>query len=61
MKTNKSYQKRLRITRKGKIVARVPGHNHFNAKRSGKERQRKGRATTFHATMTASNKGRFLS
>ena len=32
MKTNKSFTKRLKVTRKGKIVARKPGQNHFNAK-----------------------------
>jgi ribosomal protein L35 len=32
MKTNKSFTKRLKITRTGKIVARKPGQNHFNAK-----------------------------
>lgn len=32
MKTNKSYAKRLKITRRGKILARGKGHNHFNAK-----------------------------
>lgn len=60
MKSNKSYKKRLRVTKKGKIVARAPGHNHFNAKSSGSERQRKGRSTSFHATMTATDKSRFL-
>lgn len=34
MKTNKSFSKRLKITRKGKIVSRKPGQNHFNAKES---------------------------
>lgn len=34
MKTNKSFSKRLKVTRKGKIVARKPGQNHFNAKES---------------------------
>lgn len=34
MKTNKSFSKRLKITRKGKIIARKPGQNHFNAKES---------------------------
>lgn len=34
MKTNKSYTKRLKITKKGKIIARKPGFNHFNAKQS---------------------------
>jgi ribosomal protein L35 len=32
IKTNKSYSKRLRVTKRGKILARKPGHNHFNAK-----------------------------
>lgn len=32
MKTNKSFTKRIKITRTGKIVARKPGQNHFNAK-----------------------------
>lgn len=31
-KTNKSFQKRLKITRTGKILTRIPGQNHFNAK-----------------------------
>ena len=35
MKTNKSYTKRLRVTKRGKIVARKPGQDHFNAKESG--------------------------
>ena len=33
-KTNKSYAKRLRVTKNGKILARKPGQNHFNAKES---------------------------
>ena len=60
MKTNKSYAKRLRVTRKGKLVARVPGHNHFNAKRSGGERQRRARDTGFHAAMDNTAKSRYL-
>ena len=32
MKTNKSFTKRLKVTRTGKITARKPGQNHFNAK-----------------------------
>ena len=35
MKTNKSYTKRLRVTKNGKIIARKPGQGHFNAKESG--------------------------
>jgi len=34
MKTNKSFTKRLRTTRNGKILARKPGQNHFRAKKS---------------------------
>lgn len=32
MKTNKSFSKRIKVTRNGKLVARKPGQNHFNAK-----------------------------
>lgn len=58
MKTNKSISKRLRVTKRGKIVARAPGHNHFNAKRSGSERQRKGRDQNFE--MSNALRSRFL-
>ena len=34
MKTNKSFTKRLRVTKNGKIVSRKPGFRHFNAKQS---------------------------
>ena len=34
MKTNKSYAKRLKLTKNGKIIARKAGFNHFNAKQS---------------------------
>ncbi|MFM2357661.1 MAG: Ribosomal protein [Candidatus Parcubacteria bacterium] len=34
MKTNKSYTKRIRVTKNGKMLARKAGHNHFNAKES---------------------------
>jgi ribosomal protein L35 len=34
MKTNKSYSKRLKLTKNGKVLARKPGQNHFNAKAS---------------------------
>jgi ribosomal protein L35 len=41
MKTNKSYSKRLRVTRNGKIVARKPGQDHYNALESGREKHQK--------------------
>ncbi len=34
MKTNKSFSKRLKITKNGKIISRKPGTNHYNAKES---------------------------
>ncbi|MEI6316165.1 MAG: hypothetical protein WCO65_00335 [bacterium] len=34
MKTNKSYTKRLKLTKNGKTISRKPGFNHFNAKQS---------------------------
>jgi ribosomal protein L35 len=34
MKTNKSYSKRLKLTKNGKVLSRKPGFNHFNAKQS---------------------------
>jgi ribosomal protein L35 len=48
----------LRVTKKGKIIARAPGHNHFNAKDSGDARMKKNRATSLQ--MTAKNRSRFL-
>lgn len=58
MKTNKSYTKRLRVTKKGKIVGRKAGQNHFNAKESAKTKQRKGRAVS--VSMTSHDRARFL-
>jgi ribosomal protein L35 len=34
IKTNKSFSKRLKVTRTGKILSRRGGQNHFNAKES---------------------------
>jgi len=60
MKTNKSYTKRLRVTKNGKIIARAPGQNHFNAKESGTSQMRRNRAVAFHAAMDNTAKSRFL-
>jgi len=58
MKTNKSFLKRLKITKNGKILSRKPGLNHFNAKMK-RSRQLKGKKTQeFH--MTGKEKSRFL-
>lgn len=58
MKTNKSYTKRLRVTKKGKIIGRKAGQNHFNAKERSKTKQRKGRG--FAVEMSANDRSRFL-
>ncbi len=54
MKTNKSYMKRLKVTKNGKIVARNPGQNHFNSKESGRSQLGKSRTRGF----VISNKSR---
>lgn len=58
MKTNKSYSKRIRVTRNGKLVARAKGQNHFNAKQSGGKRRSKRATVTL--TLTAKVRRRFL-
>ena len=42
MKTNKSFSKRIKVTRNGKVLARKMGQNHFNAKAS-RVKQLKGK------------------
>lgn len=58
MKTNKSFSKRLKVTKNKKVLARKPGFNHFNAKQS-RAKQLGGRKTT-GLTMTNKSKRRFL-
>ncbi|QQR64595.1 50S ribosomal protein L35 [Candidatus Kaiserbacteria bacterium] len=58
IKTNKSYTKRIKVTKNGKLIARKPGRNHFNAKQSGRTRQERRR--TQELTMTPRAKNRFL-
>ncbi len=61
MKTNKSYSKRLKVTKNGKIVGRKAGQNHFNAKESRRNQLGKKRATAFPFPLTNKDKGRYLS
>ena len=42
MKTRKSFKKRFKITKTGKVLRRATGQNHFRAKKSG-NKIRKGR------------------
>ncbi|HEY4521338.1 MAG TPA: hypothetical protein VJL57_02980 [Candidatus Paceibacterota bacterium] len=60
MKGNKSISKRLRMTKRGKIIARAPGQNHFNAKEGAAGHMRRRRQVGLHATMTAADKSRFF-
>lgn len=58
MKTNKSYTKRLKVTKNGKIIARRAGQNHFNAKESGSSQLLKRRTVGF--VMSNKARSRFL-
>lgn len=48
LKTNKAFMKRLKVTRRGKIVARKPGQNHFNAKESSASQMAGNRSQEMH-------------
>ncbi|MEK7176340.1 MAG: 50S ribosomal protein L35 [Patescibacteria group bacterium] len=56
MKTNKSFAKRIKVTKTGKLVARRPGQDHFNAKESRRAQMAKHRSAPFFL----SNKNRSL-
>ncbi len=58
MKTNKSFSKRLRVTRRGKIIGRKAGQNHFNAKADRRSQMAKRRTLNVHFKNKA--KARFL-
>jgi ribosomal protein L35 len=58
MKTNKSYLKRIKVTKNGKLVTRKIGQNHFNAKNRTNTTLAKRQAIPFN--MTNKNRGRYL-
>jgi len=58
MKTNKSFTKRIKVTKNGKLVSRRAGQNHFNARQTGRQRLRRKRAQLFN--MTTREMRRFL-
>ncbi len=58
MKTNKSFTKRLKVTKNGKVLARTPGQNHFNAKESSKRRLKKQKTNIIK--ISAKIKSRFM-
>jgi len=47
-KTNKSFTKRIKITRKGKILGRKSGLDHFNAKQPRRKQLRQKNLRPFH-------------
>ena len=58
MKTNKSFAKRIRVTKNGKILGRKAGQNHFNAKESRSKQLNKKRSLKVFFSNKA--KARFL-
>jgi ribosomal protein L35 len=58
MKTNKSYAKRIKVTKNGKLIARKAGQNHFNAKNRTRTTLKKRRPVAIQ--MTNKNRGRYL-
>lgn len=59
MKTNKSYTKRLKLTRSGKLVGRKPGFNHFNSRQS-RVKQLNGRKGVEFTALDAKSKSHLL-
>jgi len=57
-KTVKSYAKRLKLTKNGKIIGRKPGQNHFNAKERTRASMSKRRPNPIHMNNDA--RSRFL-
>lgn len=57
-KTNKSFSKRLKVTKNGKVQSRKAGGNHFNAKESGVKKHKRGRVQNFD--MGQGDKSRYL-
>lgn len=58
MKSNKSFLKRIKVTKNGKLVTRRPGQDHFNAKESRSSQLNKKR--TQHFTMSNKAKSLYL-
>jgi len=57
-KTNKSFTKRLKVTKKGKILARKTGQNHFNAKESRRNQLKKKNSVPF--PVSKKDRARFI-
>ena len=57
-KTNKSFTKRIKVSKNGKISARKTGQNHFNAKENRRSQLAKKRTVDFN--ISNKDKARFL-
>ena len=60
MKTNKSFTKRLKVTRRGKVIARKPGQNHFNAKESRNTQLKGNRTNELSTSMMTKKVSQFI-
>jgi len=52
LKTHKSIVKRFKITKKRKVIKKLAGQNHFNARESGNITRGKRRLTRLSKTVT---------
>ncbi|MBX4181349.1 hypothetical protein KW807_00595 [Candidatus Parcubacteria bacterium] len=57
-KTNKSYQKRIKVSKSGKLLTRKAGQNHFNSKERRAAKAAKNGGSEFH--MSNKERSRFL-
>ncbi len=58
MKTNKSYSKRIKISKNGKLLTRKSGQNHFNSRENGNQKSGKHGNSEFH--MSNKERSQFL-
>jgi len=59
-KTNKSFTKRLKLTRNGKIISRKTGQNHFNSKESRRSQLSKKRSSPVSFLISKENVGQLF-
>lgn len=58
MKTNKSFLKRIKVTKSGKLLTRKAGQNHYNSKERRHDKGAKNEQREFH--MSNKDRSRFL-
>lgn len=60
MKTNKSFTSRIKVSKRGKLLTRKPGKNHFNAKESRRKQVKKGALRSASGILGNKGKGLFI-